>query len=320
MPTENDNGVEGEATGRVVGPKANRPRHSFGRACRRMALIVLGTYVGVIVLVGLLQSKLLYFPTKDYEFTPADVGLAFEELTLRTADGIAIAAWYVPHPNPKGTIIFCHGNAGNIADRISDLQRLHRMGVNVLIFDYRGYGQSEGTPSEKGTYADAEAAWAYVIEQRGEPSKRVVIFGRSLGGAVAIELAARAQTSGGDRADDGKRLGRSGQPAGLVVESTFTNIVDVGRLHYPWLPVNWIVTYRYESIDKVGNVTCPKLFFHGKDDSLIPIELGRRLFEAAAEPKTFVETPGQHGEAGYSYAPEFTQRLAAFLDGVLGGA
>jgi len=265
----------------------------------RIVVVAVCAYMGVCVVVGLLQARLIYFPTRGYAATPGDVGLTFEDLTLKTADGVNIAAWYVPCEAARGTLIFAHGNGGNIADRLHAVKLLHGMGVNVLIFDYRGYGRSEGRPTEDGTYQDAEAAWRYLTETRGEPPERIVLFGESLGGAVAIELARRHR------------------PGALVVESTFTSLVDVGRLHYPLLPVRWLLTYRYESIKKVSDITCPKLFIHGRDDTLVPMANARKLFEAAAEPKQFLETPGDHNEAGFTYSPEYTQRLAAFLDKAL---
>ena len=270
-----------------------------GRRWTRRIVRALGVYLIVCVLVSLIQSRLLYFPRRDYDADPTDVGLAFEDLTLTTADGVALAAWYIPHDNPRGTLIFCHGNAGNIADRLGDVQLLHGMRLNVLMFDYRGFGRSTGRPTEQGTYEDAETVWRYLVETRRESPQRIVVFGRSLGGAVAIELAGRREL------------------AGLIIESSFTNIVDIGRLHYWFLPVSWIVSYRYASIDKIPHITCPKIFFHGTDDRLIPIEYGRRLFEAAAEPKRFVETPGEHHTAGYSYSPQYSIQLVAFLKDVL---
>jgi hypothetical protein len=257
------------------------------------------TYLGVCVLIAVFQSRLIYFPTGEYAFTPAGIGLDFEDLTLETGDGVAIAAWYVPHPTAKGSVIFCHGNAGNISDRVDSINALHRMGLNVLIFDYRGYGRSEGRPSEKGTYKDADAAWRYLVETRGESPDRIVLFGRSLGGAVAIELAGR------------------NRPAALVVESTFTSLVDIGRLHYSLLPVRLVLRYRYDSICRVASLACPKLFIHGSGDTLIPFANGRELFAAAAQPKQFMETPGGHNQSGFMYSPEYTDRLATFLDMVL---
>ncbi|MCH9003231.1 MAG: alpha/beta hydrolase [Planctomycetes bacterium] len=171
--------------------------------------------------------------------------------------------------------------------------------VTQEIVGYRGYGRSTGTPGEDGLYADAEAAWRYLTETRGERPDRIVLFGRSLGGAVAIELARRHN------------------PAALVVESTFTSLVDVGRHHYPLLPVSLIATHRFDSLSKIAGIACPKLFLHGTDDALIPIDLGRALYDAAQSPKRFLETPGGHNNSGFTYSSEYTQLMTDFVNGAV---
>ncbi len=279
----------------------------------RLGWVVALTYLGVCVLVSMFQARLIYFPTRGYTTTPADAGLSFEDLRLKTRDGVSIAAWYIPHPDPKGSVLFCHGNAGNMSDRLHSIKLLHDMGFSIMIFDYSGFGLSEGRPTERGTYEDADAAWRYLIETKREPPERVVLFGRSLGGAVAIELAKRLMNLPTGPGKSGV-AGAVPQPAGLAVESTFTSLLDIGRVHYPFLPIRLLLTYRYASIEKVGNISCPKLFMHGRDDTVIPLSNGRKLFEAAAEPKQFIETPGEHNEAGFTYSPEFTDRLQAFLE------
>jgi len=278
---------------------APSPRRSRLARGRRLIVIAIAAYAAVCLCVGMLQTKLIYFPSQEYDWTPADVALIFEDLTLITRDGVAIAAWYIPHPEAKGTILFCHGNAGNMSHRVGDAKVLHDLGYNFLIFDYRGFGRSAGSPDEAGTYLDAQAAWDYLTKTRGEDPQRVILFGRSLGGAVAIHLASGLADGG---------------PAALVVESTFTSLVDVARLHYPFLPVNWLLTNRYNSISRIGRVFCPKLFIHGTDDELIPIEIGRRLFDAAPQPKLFMETPGGHNSSGFTYTSEYTDRFAEFLE------
>ena len=277
-------------------------RGKLGWRARRLVVIVLLTYIGVCLLAAIVQTRLIYFPTGDYRGTPADVGLEFEELTLEASDGVVIAAWFVPQPQAKATVLFCHGNAGNISDRLHSIHVLHELGYSVLIFDYRGFGRSTGSPSENGTYLDADAAWRWLIETRGEPAERVVVFGRSLGGAVAIELAGRHP------------------PAALVVESTFTSLADIGRHHYRLLPVRLLLRHRYESIDKVSKITCPKLFLHGTDDRLIPLANGCRLYEAAAPPKQFIETPGGHNTGGFTHTSAYAQRMAAFIDEAVDGS
>ncbi len=302
-----------------VGVKPTRPWFRAIPSLKRLVVIVALTYLSVSLFVAMFQTRLIYFPTPDYPVTPTDFGLEYEDLTLTTRDGVSIAAWYIPYREARGTLIYCHGNAGNISDRLHSIQLLHRMGINVLIFDYRGYGRSEGKPTEDGTYEDAETAWRYLTETRGESPERIVIFGRSLGGAVAIELAKRRST--GNESTSGESgtadVPAGSGPAGLIVESSFTSLLDIGRLHYPLLPVRLLVSYTYSSILKVPNITCPKLFLHGSGDMLIPISNGRQLFDAAAEPKQFITTPGDHNGGGFEYAPEFTNRLDEFLRDVL---
>ncbi len=272
---------------------------SPARRIKRLAVIILVTYAGVCVLVGWFQARLIYFPSGHLHSTPADVGLAYEEVTLHADDGVALSAWAVSAPQSRGTVIFCHGNAGNIADRLTAIRLLAGMGVNVLAFDYRGYGRSAGSPDEQGTYRDADAAWRYVVETRGEPAERVVLFGESLGGAVAIELASR------------RRVGA------LIVEATFTSLVDVAQQHYPLLPVGLLLRHRYPSLERVSAIDCPKLFIHARDDEMIPFAMAQRLYEAAPPPKNFLETPGGHNTGGFTYGPDYAQKVAEFLAEVL---
>lgn len=273
--------------------KRNMRRFAL-RVARALAIGYLLARVGA----ALFQERLIYFPQRELEATPADVGLGFENIHLPTSDGETIHAWYIPRDVARGTVLWSHGNGGNMSFDLAVAEALHRMGCNVLLYDYRGYGESTGSPGEQGTYRDAEAVWAYLTETRGESTSRIVIGGRSLGGAVAIELALRHR------------------PAALVVECTFTSLTDVARLHYPLLPVSWILVHRYESVGKVGRIGCPKLFFHGRDDALIPLSMGRSLFDAAAESKEFIVTPGDHNEAGFLYSPEYRRKLDGFLDDV----
>ena len=282
-----------------VEPAPAPPRRTWRRWALIVGLSVVQVYVVCCILIALLQAKLIYFPAREYKYTPADIGLAFEDLTLTTSDGEQIAAWYVPHAEPSATVLFCHGNAGNIADRLAALKQWHTQGFAVLILDYRGYGRSTGSPGEQGTYLDAEAAWQYLTAERKLSPGQIVLYGRSLGGAVAIELASRHE------------------PAALLVECTFTSMVDVGRSLYPLLPVSLILVHRYESVEKVPHIRCPKLFVHGTDDELVPVRLGQALFHAAAEPKTYIETPGGHNEAGWDYDNDTLARTLAFLTSAL---
>lgn len=281
-----------------AGERGGRLKRIQARLCRWF-LIIGGTYAAVcLVLVGG-QSRLIYFPTHGAGMTPADLNLRYERAALTTSDGVTIVGWYVPAESPRGTVLIFHGNAGNLSDVLLDFSQWRRLGFNVFGVDYRGFGESEGSPSERGLYLDAEAAWNYVVETRGEEPRRVVFFGRSLGGAVAIDLASRHE------------------PGALVVESTFTTLPEVGAVHYPLLPVRLLARHRYESVRKVPGIRCPKLFLHGRDDALIPIRLGRQLFEAAGEPKAFLETGGDHVTAGAFYNEETTEEVSRWLGRVL---
>lgn len=267
-------------------------------SARRLATVVACAYLAVVLLVGMFQSWFIFFPSRVIDATPTAAGLEFEDLTLNTADGVKISAWFVPHPEARATVVFFHGNAGNNGDRVDTLRVLHFFRVNVLIVDYRGYGRSGGHPSERGTYLDADAAWEYLTVTRGLAASSIVVMGESLGGAVAIDLAARHM------------------PGALVVQATFTRMADVASIHYPFLPVRWLLRHDYDSVSKVGGITCPKLFIHPTGDTLIPLSIGQALFAAAAEPKQLMLTPGDHNEGGFLYSREYAEQLRAFLDSV----
>ena len=262
----------------------------------RLVPIAVATYLCLAILLAVFQRHLIYFPTQEYEAVPTDIGIAYEDVTFTAADGVRLAGWYVPRESATGAIIFFHGNGGNISHRLHAIQSLHAQGLNVFIIDYRGYGRSKGKPFEDGLYLDAEAAWQYLTQTRGESPARIALFGESLGGAVAIELAVRHT------------------PAALVVESTFTSMAELAKVHYPYFPVKLIVREKYDSIGKIGQVRCPVLVLHGSDDELVPLDMGKALFAAAPEPKRFIETPGGHNEAGFTYTPDYADMLARFIN------
>jgi len=248
---------------------------------RMLIMVVIGLSLGYLALLAFVyvrQPKMLYYPTRQIEQTPAAMGLSFDEVTFKTADGIAISAWYIPAPDARAVLLFCHGNGGNISHRLDSIRIFHDLGLSVLIFDYRGYGKSGGEPTEKGTYLDAEAAWNFLANGKGVDPTRMVIFGRSLGSAVAAELATR------------KKAGA------LIIESGFTSIPDLGRKYYPYLPVSLMTRFHYATIDKVSGLGLPKLFIHSPGDEVIPFDQGMKLFAKAAEPKEFLKLRGDHNE------------------------
>lgn len=257
---------------------------------------------GLVALLGLAffrQESLIFFPDRHVRFTPADLGMAFEDVRLETSDGVTLAAWWVPAPHGRGALIFSHGNAGNMGDRVGKLRLFHDLGLSVLAFDYRGYGASQGKPSEEGMAHDMDAAIAHVRDSRGVPLDRTVFYGESLGGAVVIEAATRFP------------------PAALVAESTFTSARAMARRHYPFVPPA-LVRVGYDSLSRVRRLACPKLFLHGPADTIVPFEMGEALFRAAPEPKRFATLVGDHNSGGILESPEACRKLAEFLDAVLG--
>ena len=193
-----------------------------------------------------------------------------------TDDGLEICAWYVPSTARASVILFCHGNAGNLSHRLDTLGVFNELGFSCLLFDYRGFGKSQGEPTEKGTYLDAEAAWRYLVENRGVRPEEIVVFGRSLGGAVAAWLAVRRR------------------PAALVIESSFTTLPEQAAALVPFLPVKKLMRYEYDTVRRMREVACPVLIIHSRDDRLIPFRFGEELFAAAREPKQFLPIGGPH--------------------------
>lgn len=283
-----------------VDPRPTKLRRAPLHRLRRLVIIFVATlatcYVALCAAVFMFQRHLLYFPSPEYRFTPTDFGLAYEEATLTTIDGEQIAAWYVPHPAPRATILYFHGNGENLGDCAPTFKSLHQLDLAVVAIDYRGYGRSSGTPSEGGTQRDAAAAWSYLTETRRTPASEIIVVGRSLGGGVAVDLAQRST------------------PAGLVLECTFTSVVEIGQREYPFLPVTLLATNRYSSINKISDVNCPILQFHGRDDQVIPLENAKRLYDAAPQPRQFVETGGDHNTAGFEYDDSTRSVFSRWLD------
>ena len=203
-----------------------------------------------------------------------------------------MSGWFVPAG--RRTVLFCHGNARNISSDISVLRMFHDLGVSAFIFDYRGFGKSPGIPKEEGTYADAEGAWNYLVSEREKDPMDIIIWGRSLGSAVATELALRHR------------------PKALVLEAAFTSLADLAAEQYPFFPVRWILRTRYDNLKKIARVGCPVLIVHSREDQLIPLKHGKELFGAAAEPKCFLEIKGPHN--GLPHQPGYEEGLRAFLD------
>ncbi len=243
-----------------------------------IGLIIIIAYSVVGWTLYFLQPRFLYAPVREITYKPADINLAYEKLALKTEDGLKIAAWYIPASNAKYTILFCHGNAGNKTHQLDSINLFNEMGLNCLIFDYRGYGDSQGKPTEAGTYMDAAAAWRWLTEKKHIPPQRIIIFGRSLGGSIAAHLATRVT------------------PHALVLESAFTSYEQIGKKFYPYMPVGMFAKFNYNTLDYVKRVRCPILFIHSRNDEIIPFEFALRLYAAASEPKQLLEITGSHND------------------------
>jgi len=286
---------------RPADAERNKRKPLWRRFCRSVVRVGVAAYLGLCVVLTTCQSRMVYQPRSRMDATPKDLGLDYEEVRFRTADEVELFGWYIPAADPRGVVVVCHGNAGNISGRLYTIDTLGELGLDVFIFDYRGYGRSKGKPSEKGAYLDADAAWRYVTETRSIDPGRVVFFGRSLGGAVAAHLA-------------------SERPVGaLIVESTFSSARDVARHYWPFLPVRWLLRCDYATVDYVRSISCPIMVIHSPDDGIIPFRQGRKVFEAAREPKTFLQISGDHNDRPLAGRPAYLRQVGAFLDRALSG-
>jgi fermentation-respiration switch protein FrsA (DUF1100 family) len=250
----------------------------MGSVLLAIVVVLVIAYCGWGLILLFIQPKLLYGPAREVECTPRDIGLEFEDVIFRSSDGLELTGWYIPVGDGKITILFCHGNGGNIMHRLDSISIFHNLGLNCFLFDYRGYGNSEGKTTEAGTYLDTNAAYNWLINQRKTAPNNIIIFGRSLGGSIAAELATKVEAKG------------------LVIESTFTSYVDMGRNLYFYMLVRWFARFRYSTIDYIKQVHCPVMVIHSKDDEIVPFDFGLKLHEAANEPKEFVEIYGSHND------------------------
>ena len=255
-------------------------------------------YVLIVVMSYLFQSRMIYipdFPSRELVATPERLGMSYENVSLRTEDDIALHGWFIPAGNAKFTLLFFHGNAGNISHRRESIEIFHRLGLNVLIFDYRGYGQSKGKPSEQGLYQDATAAWRYLTEQKGFAPEQIIIFGRSLGGTIAARLAAGVQARG------------------LILESTMSSARDFAKQVFKVLARLVVIRYDFNTAEYIRHVNVPVLVLHSPDDEIMPFNLGEKVFESANQPKQFVHMRGDHNSGFYLSQPEYEQQLAGWI-------
>lgn len=259
--------------------------------------IFLGTLLLPSPVCAALEHIFLYFPATEIVMTPASIGLKFEDVSFRASDGTRLHGWYLQGEKDQPLVLFCHGNAGNISHRVDNLRLFRDLGLSVFIFDYRGYGQSEGKANEAGTYSDMRGALNW-LKEKGWSEQQMIYFGRSLGAAVALQLAIEQP------------------PAGLVLESPFTSIEAIGKELYPmlWMLAGWALDVRYDNIVKINQLKAPLLIFHGAEDEIIPSQMGRELFERAQQPKQFYSIPfAGHNDTYDIGGAEYWQQWKNFI-------
>jgi fermentation-respiration switch protein FrsA (DUF1100 family) len=265
----------------------------------KLLIIGIGIYAALNLYVYYMQANLIYFPNmpgRELIATPENIGLSYQDVEFVTKDDIKLHGWYIPNESAEKTILFFHGNAGNVSHRLESIDIFNRLGLNVFIIDYRGYGQSEGKITEKGSYRDAEAAWHYLVDTRGIDEGQIILFGRSLGASVAAWLASKHA------------------PSALIIESGFTSVPSMGQRLYPFLPVRWLAHFKYDTMNYVQSVSCPVLVAHSKDDEIIPYDEGLKIFDAASEPKTFLEMRGGHNDGFFVSGKSYIDGLRNFID------
>lgn len=253
--------------------------------------------VGVVLLVAYiryLETKVMFVPAKDVFTTPTQAGMEFEDVFFKTSDGVKLHGWFIPSASSTASLLFCHGNAGNIGDRLDKLRIFHELGLNVFIFDYRGYGHSEGRPTEAGMYKDTQAAFNYLSARTRLDKERITLYGESLGGAAAVDLASKEKI------------------AALIVDSSFSNAADMAKVIFPVIPTA-MLNVKLDSLNKVRMVRVPSLYFHSIEDEMVPYSLGKKLFDAANEPKVFIDLKGSHNDGHIFSGKIFVSGIKDFL-------
>ena len=261
--------------------------------------IFLGAAILIVMSSHTLERMLVYYPTRDVLDDPARIGLAFQDVFITTGDGVRLHGWFIPFAGARQTVLILHGNAGNIGHRVPWLGMLYGLRVNLLIVDYRGYGRSGGRPFEKGLYEDAVGTYLWWARNRSGSDQQLVLLGESLGGAVAVDLAARVRVDG------------------LILQSTFTSAWDMAKTILPLGLLQPLIRVKFDSESKIRQITCPKLILHGSRDDIVPLRLGKRLYDAAMPPKDFCEFPlAGHNDLVWTAGPEYLERISEFLRAV----
>ena len=255
-------------------------------------------YLGFGIFLHLRQERILFHPSKEMLCDPSVAGLPFERCLFKASDGAELEGWLIPTDGkPLRTVLFCIGNAGNISYYLETASVFHSLGCELLLFNYRSYGGSKGPfPSEEGVCLDAEAAWDFLVKERGVPESQIALVGRSLGGGVACELAMRRNVRA------------------LVLESTFKSIPSMAAELYPIYPASLLARIKFDNISKVAKLKCPCLIVHSFEDEIVPHRHGKDLFKACSgEPKAFISLSGPHNDCYFVSQASYGEALKSFL-------
>ncbi|MCX7829985.1 MAG: alpha/beta hydrolase [Acidobacteria bacterium] len=261
-----------------------------------LILIVLGLFLVYIVLCFYLyfnQDAYIFFPERTITAIPKTFGMNYEDLFLEAGGEAKINVWHIPNEK-RQLIIHCNGNGGNMSDRVEKYALLYSMGFSVIGFDYRGYGKSSGTPSEKGFYEDLRKVVSFA-EQKGYNKENIILYGESIGGGVALQIATESRF------------------CALVLESTFTSLDEMARIYYKLFPTKLLLKYRFNNSEKINKINCPVAIMHSQEDEIVPYFMGKKLFEKANEPKIFIELKKGHNDGGIIICPESAKELNNFL-------
>lgn len=263
---------------------------------KALLFLVVGIFVFVGGFMGFrrFETGMIFHPLSEVYATPESIGLPYEDIYVTTSDAIRIHGWLIKAPEAISTLLFFHGNAGNLSDRLDKLIVFYRMGMNVLIIDYRGYGRSEGNPTEKGLNVDALAAYAYLENRSDIANDNIVVYGESLGSAVAVELAMHKEIKA------------------LIMAAAFTSIKEMAHLTAPWVPA-FLINTKMDSLNKIHRIQAPKLFIHSPEDDIVPYSMGQHLYKAAQSPKEFLVTRGGHNDGFAKSKKEFAEGIRDFL-------
>lgn len=245
--------------------------------------------------VKYIENSRIFFPSEKVETTPKSINLNFEDIYIKSSDDTRINGWFIPSGETKNTMLFFHGNSGNIGGRLDKINLFHNIGLNVFIIDYPGYGKSHGKPSERETFFAAQAAYNYLVNNRQILPNNIIVYGESLGGAAAINLASRNKTKA------------------LITEGAFTNLREIGRQLHPFLSI-FLIGNKFNSLSKIKNISTPKLIIHSQHDEVIPFSMGEKLFHHAAEPKSFLKLNGNHNAAFLDSQQKLKMEIKKFIE------